>query len=104
MLHAVLSPRPGQPQVLYPGDTAHFICAPSQDGGLHNTIQWWINESRVTNSTPGYVVTFIDALVIASLEIQNVHNGSIIQCSVNESSGVSHSNQLLLLAEGLSLS
>jgi hypothetical protein len=38
-----------------------------------------------------------------TLEIQGVllvHNGSTIQCSVNESSEISYSNQLLLLVEG----
>jgi hypothetical protein len=58
----------------------------------------------VTNHTPEYVRTSIDPLVgSGSLQIQNVmlvHNGSTIQCSVNESSDMSYSNQLLLLVEG----
>jgi hypothetical protein len=89
--------RPGLPKLLYPGDSVLFVCTPqSHDGG----IQWWINGSQVTNHNPEYVRTAKDPLVgSGSLQIQNVllvHNGSTIQCSVNES----YSNQLLLLVEG----
>jgi hypothetical protein len=88
--------------VLRPDDTALFICAPqSRGGGIHNTIQWWINGSRVTNFNPEYVEISIDSLLETGvLLIQNVYNGSTIQCSVNESTEISYSNQLLLLVEG----
>jgi hypothetical protein len=98
MSHAVLSPRPGQPQVLRPGDTAVFVCTPQS---LGVGIQWWIDGSQVTNHTPDYVRTSIDSLVgSGSLQIQNVllvYNGSTIQCSVSD---MSYSSQLLLLVEG----
>jgi hypothetical protein len=101
MLHTVLRTRPGQPQVLHPGDTALFICIPQSQGG---GFQWWIDGSQVTNHDPEYVRTSIDPLLgSGALQIQNVllvYNGSIIQCSVNGSAGMSYSNQLLLLVEG----
>jgi hypothetical protein len=80
LLHAVLSPRPGQPQVLHPDDTGRFTCAPqSRGGGIHNTIQWWINGSRVPNFNPEYVKISIDSfLETGILQIQNVYNGSTI--------------------------
>jgi hypothetical protein len=103
----VLEPRRGQPQVLHPGDSAVFLCTPQHldlGRGIHNTIQWWwINESRVIDHNPEHVTTSIDPYTeIGSLLIHNVllvHNGSTIQCSMNESSGISYSNQLLLLVE-----
>jgi hypothetical protein len=101
----VLQPKPSQPQVLHPGDTAVFVCLPQSHGGDNlNTIQWWINGSQVINHSPEYVRTSVDPLTqTGSLQIQNlllVHNGSTIQCSVNESSGISYSIRLLLLVEG----
>jgi hypothetical protein len=91
--------------VLHPGDAAVFVCLPqSHGGGNRNTIQWLINGSRVINNNPEYVRTSIDSLTeTGSLQIQNlllVHNGSTIQCSVNESSGISYSNQLIVSVEG----
>jgi hypothetical protein len=99
----ILQPRLGQAQVLLPGDIALFLCIP-QSLGIHDTIQWWIDGGQVTNDNPEYT-TSVDPLIgIGSLQIQNVllvHNGSRVQCSVNESSRIIYSNQtIILLVEG----
>jgi hypothetical protein len=100
-----LEPRPGQPQVLHPGDTALFLCTPPSHGdGIHDTIQWWIDGGQVTNDNPDYTTSVDPLFESGSLQIQTVflvHNGSTVQCSVNESSRISYSDQtIILLVEG----
>jgi hypothetical protein len=99
----ILEPRYGQAQVLHPGDIAQFLCTP-QSRGIHDTIQWWIDGGQVTNDNPEYTTSVDPLIETGSLRIQSVllvHNGSTVQCSVNESSRISYSNQtIILLVEG----